>query len=73
MSDIKFSFAKSEDTDLVMSFISNHWSNDHIFTKSRELLDKEFRWIGKKNSLTIALAWDASRHIVGIFCFKFFK
>ena len=73
MSDVKFSFAKSEDTDLVMSFISNHWNNDHIFTKSKELLDREFRWIGKKNSLTIALAWDPSRHIVGIFCFKFFN
>jgi hypothetical protein len=73
MNEVHFNFAKLNESDEIMSFISNHWNDQHIFTKSKKLFVKEFLWLGRPEELTIALAKDESNHIIGIFCFKFFS
>jgi hypothetical protein len=73
MDEIRFDFASLNESEDVMFFISEHWSKNHIYTVSKELLIKEFLWLGRPDKLTIGLAKDKRGKIEGIFCFKFFN
>jgi len=73
MSDVSFEFADLSELEDIMSFISRHWGVNHIYSVSKELIMKEFLWLGQPDKLTIGLAKDANSEILGVFCFKFYN
>lgn len=73
MDNVTFCFAHLHELEDVMLFISRHWNEKHIYANSRELLEKDFLWLDKPDTLTIALAKNCEGEILGVFCFKFFN
>jgi len=73
MNEVNFGFASLNDLEDIMSFMSVHWSENHIYSISKELLLKEYLWLERPDKLTIGLAKDKHGGILGIFCFKFFN
>jgi hypothetical protein len=73
MNDITFDFAGINELEDIMTFMSMHWSENHIYSISKKLLIKEFLWLDRTDKLTIGLAKDKHGDILGMFCFKFFN
>jgi len=67
------SFAKKEDMEEIMVFISQYWRQDHVLSISRELFLYEFNWVDNSSYLTVAVARSGEGDLLGMFGFKFYN
>ncbi len=69
MNNVYFEFAKLNDVEDIMFFMSEHWKKNHIYSRSRILLLRDFVNTNNPEQLNIGLARSTDSKILGVFCF----